>query len=66
MLKKIGSGLAKGAAAGAKVLPVLLIDLVGLCAVGAISYGAWMVYPPAGFIAGGVLLLAGTLLVSRR
>jgi hypothetical protein len=27
-----------------------------------ISYGAYSIYPPAGFITGGVLLVAGTIL----
>jgi hypothetical protein len=62
MLKKIGSGLAAVGAA----LPSLLLDLVGLAGAAAIGYGAWMIYAPAGFITGGCLLLAGTLLVARR
>lgn len=33
-------------------------DVIGLAGAGALSYGAWMVYSPAGFIVAGVLLLA--------
>jgi len=62
MLKKIGSGLAKISAA----LPALMVDLAGLAGAGAVAYGAWMIYPPAGFIVGGALVLAGTLLMARR
>lgn len=28
------------------------------------SYGAWLVYPPAGFILGGVLLIAAGVLLA--
>lgn len=30
-----------------------------------VSYGAWLVYEPAGFIAGGVLLLTAGVLAAR-
>jgi hypothetical protein len=45
-------------------LPGLLRDLAGLCGVGFVSYGAWLVYPPAGFIVGGSLMTAGALLLA--
>ena len=28
------------------------------------SYGSWLIYPPAGFITGGLLLIVGALLIS--
>jgi len=31
----------------------------------AISYGAWMIYPPAGFIVGGLLSISGGVLLIR-
>mgnify|MGYP001070936115 CR=1 FL=1 len=31
-------------------------DFVGLCGVALIGYGAWLIFPPAGFIASGVIL----------
>lgn len=62
MLKKIGSGLAKIGAA----VPAVLLDAAGLAGAGLIGYGAWLIYPPAGFITGGTLILAGTLLMARR
>jgi len=43
----------------AKALPDILRDLLGLCGAGSIAYGAWLVFPPAGFIVGGLLLLGG-------
>lgn len=32
---------------------------------GAVAYGAWLVYPPAGHIVGGVLAMAGGVLLAR-
>jgi len=46
--------------------PALIRDLAGLAGVGLIAYGAWLVLPAAGFIAGGVLLLAGALLSGMK
>jgi hypothetical protein len=46
------------------VVPGLVRDLAGLSGVGLVSYGAWMIYPPAGFITAGILLIASTLLIS--
>ena len=48
----------------ATLVPGLVRDLAGLCGVGLVSYGAWMIYPPAGFIAGGFLLILGALLLA--
>ena len=48
----------------AMAVPSLVRDLAGLCGVGLVSYGAWMIYPPAGFITGGLLLIVGTLLIA--
>lgn len=43
-----------------------LRDAIGLAGVAAITYGAWLIYQPAGFIVGGVLLIAGAILTSRK
>lgn len=48
----------------AGVVPSLVRDLAGLCGVGLVSYGTWMIYPPAGFITGGILLIVGALLIA--
>ena len=48
----------------AMVVPGHVRDLAGLCGVGLVSYGAWMIYPPAGFIVGGILLIVGALLIA--
>jgi len=48
----------------AGVMPGLVRDLAGLCGVGLVSYGAWMIYPPTGFIVAGILLIVGTLMIA--
>lgn len=44
--------------------PIVLRDLAGLAGAGVIAYGAWSIYPPAGWIAGGILMLAASLLLA--
>lgn len=66
MLKPIARACGFLLAAVLRALPGLLRDLAGLAAVGLIAYGAWLVYPPAGFITAGTLLLAGVLALSAR
>lgn len=41
------------------------IDLSGIVGAGLISHGAWLIYRPAGFLVGGVLLVAASLLLAR-
>lgn len=51
------------------VLRALLATVVavrGLVALALISYGAWLAYPPAGFVVAGALLLADRLLDERK
>lgn len=47
-------------------VPTLLWNLTGLAGGGLVAYGAWLIYQPAGFIIGGVLLLVGAILLSPR
>ena len=56
--------LATAVRAIAAAVPGIVRDLAGLCGVGLVSYGAWMIYPPAGFITAGILLIVGTLLIA--
>jgi hypothetical protein len=44
----------------------LSMDAIGIAGLGAITYGAWLINQPAGFIVGGVLAAACALLVERR
>ncbi len=50
----------------AAAAPKLLRDLAGLLGVAILSYGAWLAWPPAGYIVGGALMLAGVLLSARQ
>ena len=59
-MKLLGAALRVVAVA----MPGLMRDVAGLGGVGLVSYGAWMIYPPAGFITAGILLIVGTLLIA--
>ncbi|MER9471077.1 hypothetical protein [Mesorhizobium sp. M0520] len=59
MIAAIGRPIGRG-------LPLVVRDGAGLAAVGLISYGAWQITPPAGFITAGFLLLIGVILVSAK
>lgn len=50
------------AAAAANWLP----DVLMTAGAGAASYGAWLVYPPAGFIVGGAFALAAGWLLAQK
>jgi hypothetical protein len=52
-------------AAAREAAPALLRDLLGLASIGAITFGAWMIYHPAGWIAGGAMGLALVLISGR-
>lgn len=60
------------ASAGAAVvsalggLGVAVMAVRGLAGLALISYGAWLAYPPAGFVTAGVLLLADRVLDERK
>lgn len=57
--------LKRAAQAGRKVAANTTPDSLMVCGAAAISYGSWMVYAPAGFIVGGVLLIAAGVLAAR-
>jgi len=46
-------------------LPVFARDLFGIAGASLVSYGAGLIYRPAGFITGGILLIAAALLLAR-
>lgn len=51
---------------GRAALPALLRDGAGLAGACLIARGAAMIYEPAGYIAGGALLLLGAFLAGRN
>jgi hypothetical protein len=57
--------LQRGTAAARASLVNVVPDGLLLGGAAAISYGAWLIYEPAGFISGGVLLIAGGVLLAR-
>jgi hypothetical protein len=46
------------------LVPGIVRDFAGLSGAVLVSYGAWLVYPPLGFIVGGSLMIAGALLLA--
>lgn len=43
----------------------ILTPLIGVLGALLLSFGAWMIYPPAGYIAGGVLCLLWSWLMAK-
>lgn len=50
----------------AEALPGIMRDLFALAGVGLIGYGAWLAWPPAGFMAAGGCLFLVSLVGSLR
>ncbi len=42
-----------------------IIDGVGVAGIVLISYGSWLIYKPAGFVVGGLLLMGVAVIASR-
>ena len=53
-------------AAGANMAGGVAPDALILGGISAVSYGAWLVFEPAGFIVGGVFSLLGGALIARN
>jgi hypothetical protein len=45
--------------------PALARDVAGLVGVGFVGYGAWLAYPPAGYVVVGFAVLAAVYLSAR-
>lgn len=58
MRKALGKLINTAAVPAGNALRVLAQALPGLAGVGLLAYGAWLAWPPAGFIVAGALLLA--------
>jgi len=46
--------------------PTIARDVAAICGVGLVSYGAWLAYPPVGFIVLGVMVLLAAIFNARR
>jgi len=60
------AGLGRALRASARAVPHLVVDAAGFVGAGSIAYGAWLIYVPAGFLVGGALLMALSILFGRR
>ena len=47
------------------MIMLILAPLVGVLGALLLSYGAWLIYPPAGFVVAGALCLCWSWLVAR-
>ena len=65
-LQKIRAAVARGLAGLFKVAASWSPDALMAAGAGGISYGAWLVYQPAGFIVAGVLVLTAGVLAARK
>lgn len=44
----------------------VFVDAIVLVGFGSFSYGTWLVYPPASFVLGGIVLMVAGLAAARR
>lgn len=63
---RASAGLRKTLAAIVRRSPHAIFDLMGFAGAGAIAYGAWLIYVPAGFLVGGLLAMALSVLFGRK
>lgn len=47
-------------------VPIVVRDVSAIGGAGLIAYGAWLAYPPAGYVVVGLVLLAASILGARR
>ncbi len=50
----------------AAVVPTIMRDAIGIAGIVSFSYGAWLIYQPAGFMVVGLFLMAIAVLLARR
>ncbi len=65
-LKFAGRVLRSAVSFAGATVPALLRDGTGLAGAIAIAYGSWLIYVPAGYIVGGVLLIIFAILTAPR
>lgn len=65
-LSRAWSGLRRASSATLKATPHFVNDLAGFIGAASIAYGSWLIYQPAGFLVGGGLLIALSMLIGRR
>lgn len=65
-LQTIAARAARGLRGLAKVAASWSPDALMAAGAGGIAYGTWLIYQPAGFIVGGLLLLTAGVLAARK
>jgi hypothetical protein len=65
-VSRASAGLRRALAAGLRRAPHVIADSLGFAGAGAIAYGAWLIYVPAGFLVGGGMLMALSMLIGRK
>lgn len=63
---RASAGLSRGARAITRRAPHAIFDAMGFAGASAIAYGAWLIYVPAGFLVGGGLAMALSVLFGRK
>lgn len=60
------SAVSKTLRAVGRLMPSILCDAAGFGGAVLVSYGAWLIYAPTGFITGGILLIVFAVFVGIR
>jgi hypothetical protein len=58
--------LRKACGAIGRRAPHAINDALGFAGAGAVAYGAWLIYAPAGYLVGGMLAMALSVLAGRK
>ena len=64
-MSEAGTTFAFKAGVAVRVLGTMLPDLIGLVGASLTAFGAGEIYRPAGYIVGGLMLVAASLLAAR-
>lgn len=63
---RVSAGLSRATSAAFRRAPHVVFDMLGFAGAVAIAYGAWLIYVPAGFLVGGALAMALSILIGRK
>lgn len=64
-MKVVAARLAQARSCAQSAVAANVPDILMASGACGVAYGAWLIYEPAGFIVGGLLLLAAGVLASR-
>ena len=66
VLDAMGACLRQAADKAASSALANVPDILLVAGASSLSYGAWLIYPPCGFIVAGILLLLAGILAARK